>query len=117
MALKLNLALPHPAEADVDTLVLGVFEDAGLSAPAKAVDERCEGQLSAWLTAGDVSGKLGRTALLRGLNGARLSLQCPKRQLPNQARGAQKQGEPSEGAPEQRELEDLARHPAGVSSP
>jgi leucyl aminopeptidase len=73
MALKLNLALPHPAEADVDTLVLGVFEDAGLSAPAKAVDERCEGQLSAWLTAGDVSGKLGRTALLRGLNGARAS--------------------------------------------
>ncbi len=73
MALKLNLALPHPAEADVDTLILGVFEDSGLSPPAKAVDERSEGQLSAWLASGDISGKLGRTALLRGVNGSRAS--------------------------------------------
>ncbi|SDD39283.1 leucyl aminopeptidase [Aquimonas voraii] len=73
MALKLNLVQTHPAEADVDTLVLGVFEDAGLSAPAKAVDERSGGQLSAWLSAGDISGKLGRSTLLRGVAGSRAS--------------------------------------------
>jgi leucyl aminopeptidase len=71
MALKLNLTQSHPAEADVDTLILGVFEDAGLSAPAKAVDERCSGQLSAWLSGGDISGKAGRTSLLRGLAGCK----------------------------------------------
>ena len=73
MALKLNLVQTHPAEADVDTLILGVFEDSGLSAPAKAVDERSEGQLSAWLAAGDISGKAGRSALLRGVAGVRAS--------------------------------------------
>lgn len=73
MALKLNLAQPHPAEADVDTLILGVFEDTGLTAPAKAVDERSGGQLVAWLSSGDISGKPGRTVLLRGVASCRAS--------------------------------------------
>jgi len=67
MALKLKLAQPHPADAEVDTLILGVFEDSGLSEAAKAVDDRSGGQLARWMAAGDISGKAGRSALLRGL--------------------------------------------------
>lgn len=73
MALQLNLVQTHPAEADVDTLVVGAFEDSGLSPAARQVDERSGGQLAAWLSSGDISGKLGRTALLRGIAGVRAS--------------------------------------------
>lgn len=69
MALKLNLASIHPAEADADTVVVGVFEDSGLSAPARAVDERSGGLLANWLGSGDLSGKSGRSTLLRGVAG------------------------------------------------
>lgn len=65
MSLQLSLAATQPQDAD--SVIVGVFEDTGLSAAARELDS--EGRLSQWLSSGDISGKLGRTTVLRGIGG------------------------------------------------
>ncbi|GAB0150227.1 leucyl aminopeptidase [Marichromatium sp. PS1] len=57
------------AKQKTPCLVLGVFEKHRLGAPAEAVDKACDGQLTALLKKGDMSGESGRTLLLYGLPG------------------------------------------------
>ncbi|KXX66117.1 leucyl aminopeptidase [Marichromatium gracile] len=57
------------AKQKTPCLVLGVFEKHKLGAPAEAVDKACNGQLTALLKKGDMSGEGGRTLLLYGLPG------------------------------------------------
>ncbi|MCF1182215.1 leucyl aminopeptidase [Marichromatium gracile] len=57
------------AKQKTPCLVLGVFEKHRLGAPAEAVDKACDGQLTALLKKGDMSGENGRTLLLYGLPG------------------------------------------------
>ncbi|MEZ5456132.1 MAG: leucyl aminopeptidase [Lysobacteraceae bacterium] len=66
MSLQLSLAATQPQDAD--SVIVGVFEDTGLSAAARELDS--EGRLSQWLSSGDISGKLGRATVLRGIGGA-----------------------------------------------
>ncbi|MBN8429142.1 MAG: leucyl aminopeptidase, partial [Xanthomonadales bacterium] len=65
MSLQLNLAATQPQDAD--SVIVGVFEDTGLSTAARELDS--DGRLSEWLKIGDISGKPGRTTVLRGLAG------------------------------------------------
>jgi len=64
---RLSTALA--ASIDADCLIAAVFEDGSLSAAAAALDAAAGGRLSALIATKDVSGKLGRSALLHGLPG------------------------------------------------
>jgi len=72
MSLEFNLdtaALGAPAAAQTDCLVVGVFADKSLSPAGQAIDTTSGGRLAALIERGDVSGKLGKTALLLDLPG------------------------------------------------
>jgi len=77
------------AKQKTPCLVLGVFEKHRLGAPAEAVDKACDGQLTALLKKGDMSGENGRTLLLYGLPGVAaervLLVGCGKRKEFNRA--------------------------------
>ncbi len=72
MSLEFSLAptaLSAPAAFQTDCLVIGVFADNTLSAAGQAVDAATGGRLAALIERGDVSGKIGKTALLLDLPG------------------------------------------------
>lgn len=71
MSLNLSVLRTHPAEIDADAVIAAVFEDTGLSAPARLLDEASGGLISTLLERGDVSGKSGRCALLLAPPGIR----------------------------------------------
>ena len=51
------------------TIVVGIFEERVLSAPAAAIDKASKGQLGKVLKSGDLSGKAGASLLLHGVPG------------------------------------------------
>jgi leucyl aminopeptidase len=53
----------------VECLVVGVFEEAELGAPARTVDAACGGRLKKLLARGDFAGRAGETLLLADLPG------------------------------------------------
>jgi leucyl aminopeptidase len=57
------------ASLTVDCLVVGVFEEAGLSAEAASIDAACGGRLQKLIGRGDFSGRPGETLLLADLPG------------------------------------------------
>jgi leucyl aminopeptidase len=57
----------------VECLVVGVFEEAELGAPARAVDVACGGRLKKLLARGDFAGRAGETLLLADLPGLKAS--------------------------------------------
>jgi leucyl aminopeptidase len=57
------------ASLSVDCLVVGVFEEAELSAEAASVDAACGGRLQKLLARGDFAGRAGETLLLADLPG------------------------------------------------
>jgi len=67
----MELVVKSVAAASVKTatLVVPVGEGRKLGAVAKAVDQACEGAISAVLKRGDLAGKLGQTLLLHSLPG------------------------------------------------
>ena len=69
MNLNYRLLDQAPVQIDADCLVVAVFDDGSLSPSAKQVDEASKGALRSWIESGDVQGKLGKCALLRGLPG------------------------------------------------
>ncbi len=71
MSLNFTLLRAHPAEIDVDAVIVAVSDDAGLTPAAAALDERSGGRIAALLAAGDASGKPGRSLLVHGLPGVR----------------------------------------------
>ena len=71
MALEFALRREHPAEIDCDCVIVGLFDDRQLTEAAAAIDARSEGRLLRLVESGDVSGKVGRSALLLGLDGVK----------------------------------------------
>jgi leucyl aminopeptidase len=69
MDLNYRLLEHAPAQIEVDCIVVAVFEDGSLSPAAQALDAASQGALRGWIEAGDVQGKPGKCALLRGLPG------------------------------------------------
>ncbi len=72
MSLEFTLnpaALNAPAAVETDCLVIGVFADKSLSPAGQAIDTATGGRLTALIERGDVSGKIGKTALLLDLPG------------------------------------------------
>jgi leucyl aminopeptidase len=57
------------ASLSVDCLVVGIFEEADLSAEAASVDAACGGRLKKLLERGDFAGRAGETLLLADLPG------------------------------------------------
>jgi leucyl aminopeptidase len=57
----------------VECLVVGVFEEAELGAPARTVDAACGGRLKKLLARGDFAGHAGETLLLADLPGLKAS--------------------------------------------
>jgi leucyl aminopeptidase len=57
----------------VECLVVGVFEEAELGAPARTVDAACGGRLKKLLARGDFAGRAGETLLLADLPGLKAS--------------------------------------------
>jgi leucyl aminopeptidase len=58
---------------NVECLVVGIFDEAELSAEAAAVDAACGGRLKQLLARGDFTGRAGETLLLADLPGLRAS--------------------------------------------
>ena len=69
MTLQLHLNRPDPATADIGCVVIGLFADGTLPAPAAAIDAASGGRLAALVARGDLSGKTGRVQLLHDLPG------------------------------------------------
>jgi leucyl aminopeptidase len=72
MSLEFSLAptaLSAPAAFQTDCLVIGVFADKTMNAAGQAIDAATGGRLAALIERGDVSGKIGKTALLLDLRG------------------------------------------------
>ncbi|MCK7592825.1 leucyl aminopeptidase [Pseudomarimonas salicorniae] len=69
MNLNYRLLDHDPAQLDVDCIVVAVFADGSLSPAAQALDAASGGALRGWIESGDVQGKAGKCALLRGLPG------------------------------------------------
>ena len=63
--MEFSIKTLSPEAAKTGCVVLGVYSEKELSAPAKRVDQRAKGALRAALA--DLSGKTGSTLLLRGL--------------------------------------------------
>jgi leucyl aminopeptidase len=71
MSLNLSLLRSHPAELDVDAVIVALHEDGSLSDAARRLDEASHGRIAALLASGDASGKPGRTLLVHGMEGVR----------------------------------------------
>jgi leucyl aminopeptidase len=69
MTLQFELNPADPTSVAVDCLILGVYADGALPAGSEAADRASGGRLRALIARGDVSGKIGRTALLHDLAG------------------------------------------------
>ena len=69
MALEFDLNRDTPATAQVDCIVVGAFSDNSMTGAAQALAGASGGRIDALLSRGDVSGKLGKTALLHDLDG------------------------------------------------
>jgi len=63
--MEFSIKTLSPETAKTGCVVLGVYAEKELTAPARRVDHSSKGALSAALT--DLSGKAGSTLLLRGL--------------------------------------------------
>jgi leucyl aminopeptidase len=61
----------HPAEARVDCLVVGLFDDEDLPPTARNVNSATGGKLRRLTASGDLSGRLGETQLLPDATGTR----------------------------------------------
>jgi leucyl aminopeptidase len=71
MSLNFSLLRAHPADVDVDAVIVSIFEDGTLSDPARQLDERSQGRIAALVASADASGKPGRTLLVHGLDGVK----------------------------------------------
>ena len=69
MALEFALNGTAAASAPVDCVVVGIFTDNSLTPSAAAIDDASGGRLKALAERGDISGKIGRTAMLHDLTG------------------------------------------------
>ena len=69
MSLEFSLNQTAPTAATVDCVVAGLFADGSLTPAATAIDTASGGKLKALVERGDVSGKIGKTALLHDLPG------------------------------------------------
>jgi len=65
--MEFSIRTLSPETAKTGCVVLGVYADRELTAPARRVDQKSKGALRQALA--DLSGKLGATLLLRGLPG------------------------------------------------
>jgi leucyl aminopeptidase len=65
--MEFSIRTLSPETAKTGCIVLGVYSEKELTAPARRVDQRCKGALRAALA--DLSGKAGSTLLLRSLAG------------------------------------------------
>jgi leucyl aminopeptidase len=63
--MEFSIKTLSPETAETGCIVLGVYADKELTAPARRVDQRSKGALRAALA--DLSGKAGSTLLLRSL--------------------------------------------------
>ena len=71
MTLKFSQTGDAPESADVDCVVVGVYDDRSLSAAAKRLDDASGGAIRRLLESGDVSGKAGQHVVLHALPGVR----------------------------------------------
>jgi leucyl aminopeptidase len=69
MALEFDLNHAAPTAVTTDCIVVGAFADQSLTASGNTLDEASGGRLRALLERGDISGKIGKTALLHDLPG------------------------------------------------
>ncbi|MFQ5609448.1 MAG: M17 family peptidase N-terminal domain-containing protein, partial [Woeseiaceae bacterium] len=60
-----------PSRRAVDCVIVGVYERGKLGAGAKDIDAASKGAIRRQVKSGDVSGSLGRTAVLRDVPGVR----------------------------------------------
>lgn len=68
MTIQFSLTQQTPETADAPCVVVGVFEDRVLTDAAKRLDEKSGAAITRLLDAGDVTGKIGSTQVLFGLN-------------------------------------------------
>ncbi len=71
MTLTFSQTSDSPESADVACAIVGVYEDRILSSAATRIDDASTGALTRLIDSGDVSGKLGSTAMLFGLGGSK----------------------------------------------
>jgi leucyl aminopeptidase len=69
--IRIEAATVNPADVEADWLVLGVFQDGGLSGAVSLVDERLTGQLTRFREAGDLTGKHLELVAVLSPNGIR----------------------------------------------
>src|SRR5687767_7992769 len=69
--MEFSILTGHPAEARVECLVIGVFDDEDLPATARNVNSATGGKLRQWLARGDLSSRLGDTQLVPEATGLR----------------------------------------------
>ena len=69
MTLEFDLNRDAAAAAQTDCVVVGAFADKTLTAAARTLDEASGGRLTVLLERGDISGKIGKTALLHDVRG------------------------------------------------
>src|SRR5271169_6993704 len=67
--MEFNTKTAAPESIKVDCLVIGSFEDHGLTASARRVDRATGGALRAVVASGDMKGKRGSLVVLRSLRG------------------------------------------------
>ena len=71
MTIQFSLTQQSPETADVPCVVVGIFEDRALSDAAKRIDEKSGGAIARLIDAGDITGKIGATQVLFGLEGVK----------------------------------------------
>ena len=71
MTIQFSLTQQSPETADAPCVVVGVFEDRALSDAARRIDEKSGGAITRLIDAGDLTGKIGTTQVLFGLDGVK----------------------------------------------
>jgi len=69
MALEFDLNRDAPAAVPTDCVVVGAYADNTLTPSGSALDDASGGRLTALLQRGDISGKIGKTAMLHDVPG------------------------------------------------
>lgn len=71
MTLKFSISRETPETSDVACVIVGVYEDRQLSSAAARIDEASGNAIKRLLDSGDITGKLGSSALLFSVNGVK----------------------------------------------
>jgi leucyl aminopeptidase len=67
--MKFSIKTGHPENQSTDCLIVGVFEQGGLTASAQQIDQACGGKINQVIEHGDMNGKLASTLLMHHLSG------------------------------------------------